>query len=173
MDQFTNWCSICDVLFTNGYASAFLSSELKYDLRSDRLRPIKPKNKNSRSAGAFDPDKTLINIAGVEPGSVGVADGFSRLWTYAGERCTGNYSQASEEQSATLQHKTWYPSAQTLVDGRVDGSILIVGGADKVGFDLNEASRMFFRNEIIYLEGRTPPPLLRLLILKFTDAENL
>ncbi len=141
----------------------------EYDLRYNSLRPVKPKSNTFCSAGAFYPDGTLVNIAGAEPDGAGVTDGFSKIRTYAAGPCTGNCSQDWVEQTATLQHERWYPSAQTLVDG----GILVVGGADKGGLVLNEASINVPTYEIIYQDGRTPLPPVRLPILEFTDAENL
>jgi len=141
----------------------------EYDLRFNSLRPLEPKSNTFCSAGAFYPDGTLVNIAGAEPDAAGIADGFNKFRTYAGGPCTGNCSQNWVEHSATLQHERWYPSAQTLVDG----SVLIVGGADKGGLVLNEASINVPTYEIIYQDGRTPPPPVHLPILEFTDAENL
>ena len=140
----------------------------EYDLQSNSLRPVKPLSNTFCSAGSFYPDGTLANVAGAEPGPAGVAEGFNKIRTYAPGPCNGNCSQDWVEQSLTLQHERWYPSTQTLVDG----SILIVGGADAGGLVLNEASINVPTYEVIYQDGRTPPPPIGLPILNFTAEEN-
>ena len=54
----------------------------------------------------------------------------------------------------------------------MDGSILVVGGADAGGLVLNEASINVPTYEIIYQNGRTPPLPVGLPILNFTADEN-
>ena len=140
----------------------------EYDLQSNNLRFLKPLSNTFCSAGSFYPEGTLANVAGAEPGPTGVAEGFNKIRTYAPGPCSGNCSQDWVEQSVTLQHERWYPSTQTLVDG----SILIVGGADAGGLVLNEASINVPTYEVIFQDGRTPPPPVVLPILNFTADEN-
>ena len=62
-----------------------------------------------------------------------------------------------------------YPSAQTLVDG----SVLVVGGANAGGLVLNEASINVPTYEIIYQDNRATQAPVILPILQFTADENL
>ena len=121
-----------------------------------------------------------------------MAEGFDKLRTFSPGPCTeGACIQDWVEETTLLQHKRWYPSAQTLVDG----SVLVVGGSDAGGLVLNEASInvpsmfvsllwlnslivsspliLFVAYEIIFQDGRTPPAEFTLPILQFTDAQNL
>lgn len=109
------------------------------------------------------------NIAGAEAGPNGVAQGFNKIRTYSPGPCTGACTHDWDEQSKTLQHTRWYPSAQTLVDG----SVLVVGGADAGGLVLNEANINVPTYEIIYQDGRAPPAPVPLPILDFTSDQNL
>ena len=142
----------------------------EYNLETNELRPLRPQSNTFCSAGAFYPDGTLLNVAGAEPGPAGVAEGFNKIRTYAPGPCNeNNCTQDWMEQSATLQHMRWYASAQTLVDG----SVLVVGGADVGSLVLNEASINVPTYEIVHQNGQTPPPPVPLPILNFTAAQNL
>ncbi|KAI9760736.1 MAG: hypothetical protein M4579_001474 [Chaenotheca gracillima] len=141
----------------------------EYNLETNGLRKLKPLSNTFCSAGSFYSDGTLLNLAGAEEGSAGVAEGFDKLRTYAPGPCTGNCTMDWEEQSAMLQHYRWYPTAQTMTDG----NILLVGGSDAGGLVLNEASINVPTYEKVYQDGRTPPAPVTLPILEFTDAQNL
>ena len=69
--------------------------------------------------------------------------------------------------NADLSHR--YPSAQTLVDG----SVLVVGGANVGGLVLNEASINVPTYEIVYQDNRVSPAPVTLPILEFGADENL
>ena len=73
------------------------------------------------------------------------------------------------EKTAQLQHKRWYPSTQTLVDG----GVVIVGGSDVGGLVLNEASINVPTYELLYSDGRATPAPVTLPLLQFTSAQNL
>lgn len=155
-------------IYNDGSGTAVFGTE--YNLTTNSLRPLRPKSNTFCSAGSFFLDGTLLNIAGAEAGPSSVAEGFDKLRTYAPGPCTsGICTQDWVEESAKLQHSRWYPSAQTLVDG----SILIVGGSDAGGLVLNEANINIPTYEIVFHDGRTPPPPVTLPILEFTTAQNL
>lgn len=141
----------------------------EYNIQTNGLRKLRPLSNTFCSAGSFFADGTLANIAGAEAGPNGVADGFNKIRTYAPGPCSGSCTHDWLERSTTLQHTRWYPSAQTLVDG----SVLVVGGADVGGLVLNEASINVPTYEIIYSDGRAPPSPVRLPILDFTSDQNL
>ncbi len=141
----------------------------EYNLQTNGLRKLRPRSNTFCSAGTFFADGTLLNIAGAEPGPTGVDEGFDKIRTYAPGPCNGDCAHDWVEQAQTLQHRRWYPTAQTLVDG----SVLVVGGSDVGGLVLNEASINVPTYEIIYQDGRKPPPAALLPILDFTDADNL
>ena len=140
----------------------------EYDLLTNGLRPLKPLSNTFCSAGSFFADGTLANVAGAEAAN-GVAQGFNKIRTYAPGPCSGACTHAWLEKSTTLQHTRWYPSAQTLLDG----SVLVVGGADAGGLVLNEANINVPTYEIIYQDGRAPPSPVGLPILDFTPDQNL
>ncbi|KAG7005577.1 hypothetical protein G7Y79_00019g047570 [Physcia stellaris] len=141
----------------------------EYNLVTNALRPLRPLSNTFCSAGSFFADGTLANVAGAEPITKGVADGFNKIRTYSPGPCAGACSTDWIEQSATLQVKRWYPSAQTLVDG----SVLVVGGANVGGLVLNEASINVPTYEIVYQDNRVSPPPVNLPILEFSADENL
>ena len=140
----------------------------EYDLATNKVRALKPKSNTFCSAGAFFPDGTLLNVAGAEPNGA-VQDGFAAIGTYAPGPCTGSCAMDWVEKTAKLQHKRWYPSTQTLVDG----SIVIVGGSDVGGLVLNEANINVPTYELLYSDGRATSAPVTLPILQFTDAQNL
>lgn len=142
----------------------------EYDLLSNDLRSLRPLSNTFCSAGSFFADGTLLSVAGAETGPTGVAEGFNKIRTYAPGPCVGGTcSQDWVEESTPLQHTRWYPSAQTLVDG----SVLVVGGADAGGLVLNEASINVPTYEVIIQHGQIPPPPVPLPLLNFSSAENL
>ncbi|MCJ1474336.1 hypothetical protein MMC13_002994 [Lambiella insularis] len=142
----------------------------EYDLLTNGLRPLRPLSNTFCSAGSFFADGTLLNVAGAEAGPAGVAEGFNKIRTYAPGPCAGDAcKQDWVENSGTLQHTRWYPSAQTLVDG----SVLVVGGADAGGLVLNEASINVPTYETVFQNGQIAPSPVSLPILNFTAAQNL
>lgn len=152
-------------LYDDGSGISVFGTE--YDLETNNLRKLRPLSNTFCSAGAFFADGTLLNIAGAEAGPAGVAEGFDRIRTYAPGPCTDCTQDWVER--IGLQHTRWYPSAQTLVDG----TILVVGGADAGGLVLNEADINVPTYEIIHQDGSTSPPPFTLPILEFTADQNL
>jgi hypothetical protein len=142
----------------------------EYNLTTNTLRKLKPLSNTFCSAGSFFPNGTLLNLSGAEAGPTGVAEGFDKLRTYPPGPCSnGECSQDWTELVQKLQVYRWYPTAITLTDG----SILAVGGSNKGGLVLNEASINVPTYEIVWHDGRTPEAPVTLPILEFTAAENL
>ena len=141
----------------------------EYNLNTNALRPLRPLSNTFCSAGSFFADGTLANVAGAEAGPTGVAEGFNKIRTYAPGPCAGACQQDWVEQATTLQHLRWYPGSQTLIDG----SVLVVGGADAGGLVLNEANINVPTYEIVFHDSRTSPAPVTLPILQFTAAQNL
>ena len=141
----------------------------EYNLQTNTLRKLRPKSNTFCSAGAFFADGTLANVAGAGPGPATVGNGFNKIRTYAPGPCGGVCGQDWIESGATLQTERWYPSMQTLVDG----SVLVVGGANAGGLVLNEASINVPTYEVVYQDGRKAPLRSVLPILNFTADENL
>ena len=143
----------------------------EYNLETNTLRAVRPLSNTFCSAGAFYKDGTLVNFAGAEAGPAGmnVDEGFDKIRTYSPGPCNGTCDHDWDEQSARLQRRRWYPSAQTLVDG----SVAIVGGCKAGGLVLNEASINEPTYEIIYQDNRSPPAPKNLPILDFTAEQNL
>ena len=133
------------------------------------MRRLRPLSNTFCSAGSFFADGTLANVAGAEAGLASVAQGFNKIRTYAPGPCAGACTQDWIERSATLQYTRWYPTAQTLVDG----SVLVVGGADVGGLVLNEANINIPTYEIVFQDGRAPPAPVLLPILNFTTDQSL
>ncbi|KAL3422345.1 WSC domain-containing protein [Phlyctema vagabunda] len=140
----------------------------EYNLTSNTIRPVKPLSNTFCSAGAFFPNGTLLNMAGAEDAR-GIAEGFDKLRTYNPGPCNGACDSDWVELNTKLQVYRWYTSAQTMVDG----SILVVGGSNKGGLVLNEASVNVPTYEIVHKDGRASKTPITLPILEFTKAENL
>ena len=141
----------------------------EYNLQNNALRKLRPKSDTFCSAGSFFADGTLANVAGAEPGPASVGSGFNKIRTYAPGPCGGACTQDWVESTSTLQNERWYPSMHTLVDG----SVLVVGGANVGGLVLNEADINVPTYEIVLQGGGTAPPPSLLPILNFTIEQNL
>ena len=141
----------------------------EFDLQTHKLRPLRPLSNTFCSAGAFYKDGTMVNVAGAEAqGAAGVEEGFNKLRTYKPGPCGGSCGQDWVEQRMGLQRWRWYPSAQTLVDGRV----VVVGGAKVGGLVVNQASVNEPTYEIVSQDGRQPRKPVVLPILRFGEEEN-
>ena len=88
----------------------------EYNISTNTLRPLKPLSDTFCSAGAFFPNGTLVNVAGAEAGTTGVAEGFDKIRTYTAGSCPlGVCTGDRVEQATGLQVYRWYPTAQTMV----------------------------------------------------------
>ncbi|KAG5463807.1 MAG: glyoxal oxidase N-terminus-domain-containing protein, partial [Olpidium bornovanus] len=146
--------------FTDADTGLFIFGT-EYNLDTNRIRALHPVSNTFCSAGAFFPNGTLFNTGGAEPceadgncfsnqGRGPVKDGFDKIRTFAPGPCpNGRCSQDWIETGQTIQRRRWYHSMQTMTDG----SLLLVGGANKGGLVLNEASINEANYEIIRPEG--------------------
>ncbi|CAG8981177.1 hypothetical protein HYALB_00013188 [Hymenoscyphus albidus] len=153
-----------------GSEMAVFGSE--YNLANNTVRALRPKSNTFCSAGAFFPNGTMLNLSGAEADweGVGVEEGFDKMRIFPPGPCEKDVCTADWVELATpLQSKRWYPTSITMTDG----SILVVGGSNKGGLVLNEASINVPTYEIIHVDGRQPKAPVTLPILEFTDAENL
>ena len=157
-----------------------------WSLRATHFAPLEPSSLmepfvscSIQSSKTMSLIATIVNVAGAEAMNAGggvaagngaaVQEGFDKTRTYAPGPCNGNCAQDWVGGTHMLQHTRWYPTAQTMVDG----SVLIVGGADAGGLVLNEASINVPTYEIIHHHGAAAPKPVILPILEFSAAQNL
>lgn len=144
---------------------------IEYNLETNTLRAVHPLSNTFCSAGSFYKNGTQLNLAGAEddPTESNLNEGFNKLRTYAPGPCNGGCNHDWSEQSVRLQRWSWYPFAQTLVDG----NMVIVGGSKAGELVLNEASINEPTYEIIHQDDRLTTAPVLLPILDFTEDQNL
>ncbi|KAI8603437.1 glyoxal oxidase N-terminus-domain-containing protein, partial [Dissophora ornata] len=102
------------------------SWSVEYDIAEATFRPLHTKTNFFCSAGGYRPDGTIVSLGGAEAQGV-VEEGWNSLRFLSACNATESKCDWDIRSEISLTAGRWYPTVETLADGR----LFIIGGANR------------------------------------------